>query len=359
MVDLKLETVDLERTAKDLYVAVRVGEVQKLTRLAATKNFKFNQAAIGDRKFARVDVFRRVGSTSVSIKNAEASATVEEVCVPLPDHDPLTFKVHLSPESQEKRKTRAEKLSTSETNSKVMEAKHYLLEHNLEDRLSQAMQGVLRDRPKDPGQYIADLLRRTANDYAKLPAPGTSPVAVTPSPVVWSHKPSIGTWLGKPTSPSSARVAPEKAFPAPETISASPYVLGLREEARQVVLKGAQDGSLKKVLQETFAKEASTAGDQSVQSKADALKEEARMTLIKASKEGNLARTLQEALGGARTMNSFAGKPSVGTWLVPRYCKKESASEATAARPLVMLPLQCLYGPGFASTGIQPNFVFR
>merc|ERR1712060_162021 len=49
-----------------------------------------------------------------------------------------------------------EKSNSKSTKSKV--AKEYLRKHSLELQLSEAMQAVLRSRPDDPVQFLADTL---------------------------------------------------------------------------------------------------------------------------------------------------------------------------------------------------------
>jgi hypothetical protein len=125
------------------------------------------------------------------------------------------------------------------------------------------------------------------------------------------------------------------------------------------MLKSAQDGSLQKILEETLKRGAkSESKPDGLQTKAAALRQEAKETILKASADGSLEGALQDAIASVRATNSWTGKPSVGTWLVPRYKKEEVKKEPERVN-LTMIPLQCVYGPGFASTGIRPNFVFR
>merc|ERR1719316_1403036 len=93
----------------------------------------------------------------------------------------------------EQRAVKAEQLRSTESNQKVIQAKHYLLEHNLEERLSEAMQAVLREKPEDPHEFIADLLKKSAGDYKKI-------VPSSPKDRPYHTLPSVGPGL-LPRSP--------------------------------------------------------------------------------------------------------------------------------------------------------------
>jgi len=317
MVDLKLETLDVDNVPKDTFVAVRVGEVQKLSRVTAAKNYKFPQAAVGERKFGRVDVFRRVGSASISIKNSGACETTQEVSVELQDAPVVNFRVQLGakPEAQEKRMQDAEKLKASGANPKVQQAKHYLLEHNLEERLSEAMQAVLREKPEKPEEFIFDLLRKSASDYKKLGDPPLDDRGA------WTQSPGVDTISDRQALSQSA---------VDNDV--------LRLQAKQALLDASADGTLVKVLEESTSLPPSpTVGGRPVES----LRVEAQKNILQASRDGSLQSTLQEAISLAQTD------------------KPPGINVADEQRSFVMLPTSALYGSSFASTGLTPNFVVR
>lgn len=351
MVELNLESLDtITDSHKDTFISVRVGENQKLSRLCSSKDYKFQASVVGERKLGRVDVFRRVGSTSISIKNSMESESAQEVSVNVKDGPAMSFRVRLGakPEALGQRKAAVAKVRATESDSKVQQAKTYLLEHNLEERLSEAMQMVLREKPADPSEFIAAILRKSAGDYkkldtaggvttslavprgdfAKLPsvggimrsprtmaAAGTAPEAAAPQATsfqpTWNQKASVGTWC----SPRSAMPFPEGS---PSMGAGSVANEGLRIEAKRALLNSAADGSLEKTIRETLG------GPPKQQM--ERLRLEAKDTIMKASMDGVLENTLKEALTLAATAN-FAGKPSVGTWLMIAPPKEEGTAE--------------------------------
>lgn len=263
MVELQLEALDFGAGGKETYVAVRVGEVQKFSRLASTRNYKFPAAVVADRKFGKVDIFHRVGTANIGIKNSSVDESTQEVSIELKDASSVGFRVRVGgkPEVEEKRRTEAQKLKSTETNQKLLEAKTYLLEHNLEERLAEAMQGVLRERPEDPAEFIAQLMRKSASDYKRL----------------------------EPTA-DVASVAPDGESREDK----------MKKRAKQALLSATEAGAL------SIPKEAAAAGVNlpKAATKGEALRLEAKEALLKATLDGRLENTMQEALGLVATTKS-------------------------------------------------------
>merc|ERR1712039_905010 len=70
---------------------------------------------------------------------------------------------------KQKRSEAAAQLAKTETDPHAFHSKRYLLEHNLESRLAEAMQALLRAKPENPAFFLAEHLEKTAGEYAKLP----------------------------------------------------------------------------------------------------------------------------------------------------------------------------------------------
>jgi len=168
MVELRLEPLNMDNPPKDVFVSVRVGEAQKLSKLGAEKTYKFPASICGTRRFGKVELFRRVGSTPVDIRPGDG--IVQELAIPGGvDDGKLHFRVVLAaldgatgPKKTEHIPVDAPEQPEKPANSKVSEAKDYLMHHNLEMRLSEAMRTVLRDRPEDPAAYIGERLAESA-----------------------------------------------------------------------------------------------------------------------------------------------------------------------------------------------------
>lgn len=180
MVELKLEPIDNE-LSRDFYVSVRVGDVQKLSRVAGSRAYKFSSATVGDRKFGKIEVFKKVGNAPVGIIPDDKD---QQVTVSLEDGTQVKFGVALTADAAEKPApvpVKAEDAKAKrDANPKVKAAKDYLVEHNLEMRLSEAMQAVLRERPEDPAKFVSDRLAKSAGMVQKLPKAET-PKAEAPA----------------------------------------------------------------------------------------------------------------------------------------------------------------------------------
>jgi hypothetical protein len=66
MVELQLQPID-SVLSKDTYVSVRIGDAQKLSKVNQVRHFKFSKAAVGEHKFGKLDIFKRIGGCSIGI----------------------------------------------------------------------------------------------------------------------------------------------------------------------------------------------------------------------------------------------------------------------------------------------------
>lgn len=233
MVDVIVESLASEGlTNEDTFVAVRVGDHQKLTRLAAERAYSFQESAVGHRKYGKLDVFKRVGSANISIK--PEAPRMQDIRAELSDDGSLMqFRASVSEHaSANKRLQQAQKIADTESNPRILEAKRYLLEHNLENRLAEATQAVLRDRPADPAQFIADFLRSTKDEYQKLAA---------------FDSPGQTAALGAAPQDATSRAAADAARPLASELSA------LKREAAETLEKACKDGILEDKLKEAMA----------------------------------------------------------------------------------------------------------
>mmetsp|Transcript_144936 Transcript_144936/g.255465 ORF Transcript_144936/g.255465 Transcript_144936/m.255465 type:complete len:439 (-) Transcript_144936:103-1419(-) len=285
MVDLTLEALEFEaQLQKDIYVAVRVGEVQKLSKMAGSRAYKFTKNAIGERRFGKVDVFKRIGSASIGIKpDTDGEQEIKISCGP--DTAAMPFRVKVGSTDGDGDKAAAKNVSP-----KVHEAKQYLLEHNLEMRLSEAMQAVLREKPKDPAGFISDMLLKNENQLTRVGPP--------PAPVAEKQ------------AEAPAEGAAKAAAPPPADAMA-----GMRELAKKNLIEASGDGRLDKALSNLRAKgilvDSSNDGKLDVvladmkgsqapaDGKLDEIRKKAKDTLIGASVDGKLDAVLADLKGGA------------------------------------------------------------
>jgi hypothetical protein len=170
MVELKVNSLNWQDFGKDYYVSVRVGEVQKLSRMAGHRAYKFAKSAVGTRRYGKIEVFKRVGAGSVCLEGDGVGGEVTINC----EAKPLKLDVQVSggPGKEDSQVKGSEEL-----NEKAKAAKEYLEDHHLELRLSEAMQAVLREKPEDPGAFIA---KRLSENIGLIPVVKPREQAVAP-----------------------------------------------------------------------------------------------------------------------------------------------------------------------------------
>jgi len=153
--------------AKDLYVSVRVGEAQKLSKFCPSRTFRFPKSAVGDRRVGKVELFKRIAGHSIEI-HAGAKQHLQEV--PFEHVEPgLKFQVSLDgppPPDPE--------IAAKLSKPKAAAAKEYMERHGLELRLSEAMQSVLRELPDDPISALCSALQQVKAAVKKMPLPEPS-----------------------------------------------------------------------------------------------------------------------------------------------------------------------------------------
>mmetsp|Transcript_98976 Transcript_98976/g.171514 ORF Transcript_98976/g.171514 Transcript_98976/m.171514 type:complete len:454 (-) Transcript_98976:112-1473(-) len=300
MVDLTLEALEFEaQLQKDIYVAVRVGEVQKLSKMAGSRAYKFTKNAIGERRFGKVDVFKRIGSASIGIKpDTDGEQEIKISCGP--DTAAMPFRVKVGSTDGDGDKAAAKNVSP-----KVHEAKQYLLEHNLEMRLSEAMQAVLREKPKDPAGFISDMLLKNENQLTRV-GPPPAPVAEkqAEAPVEGAAKaaapPPADAMAGmrelakKNLIEASGDGRLDKALSNLRAAPADKQGLEeLRMKAKGILVDSSNDGKLDVVLADMKGSQAPADG------KLDEIRKKAKDTLIGASVDGKLDAVLADLKGGA------------------------------------------------------------
>jgi len=293
MVELKLESLDMHNLTKDVYVSVRVGEAQKFSRVAAEKTYKFPASVCSVRRYGKVEVFRRVGSTPVDIRPEDG--IVQEIAVPGGDDDDgkLHFRVSLVGEGGSNDPKRIEHLPVDlpeqpekPPNPKMLEAKKYLLHHNLEMRLSEAMRTVLQDRPENPAAYIGEKLAESAGAVRKIKLSQANHEDSEQA------KPGDADDLREPPRPGDANDLLEQAKPGdaddPREQAKPSDASDLREQAKQALLNASSNGQLERTLTELSLKNSQQHDSY------DSLRQQARLTLLSASGDGRLDAALSD-----------------------------------------------------------------
>jgi hypothetical protein len=280
MVDMRVETVGFDTNSplmKDTYIAVRVGDSQKLCRLSRKRDFKFPQNVAGDRKFGRLDVFKRIGSASVSLKH-DVGTELEEINMSLKDGDGMKFQVFLNASVGN------EKPAKQNTSIALSEANAYLAEHNLEMRLSDAMQAVLREKPADPTKFIAEKLKESEGTNRKIAA-GESlqePMKLR-SDDTKQVAPVLSTYEGKKSSATDSEE--------------------LRSQLKKTMSQAVESGQLEKALERQFSGQKE--GKKSAATDTEELRSQLKKTMSQAVESGQLEKAL-----GQQLSNQKEGKKS-------------------------------------------------
>lgn len=173
MVELALNLLD-ETLMPHCYVAMRVGESQKIGRLSNERTYNFPESVVVGHKYAMLDVFQRIGGCTVSIK---PKADDQDINLNTKIGQ-LKFRISANPSSKSAI-TNERKEGAAPLPRKLDMAKAYLGRHNLELRLKEAMQHVINELPDDPVQFIYDRMRESegivlCNDFGAPPDTGNT-----------------------------------------------------------------------------------------------------------------------------------------------------------------------------------------
>jgi len=255
MVELSLEALGFEETG-DTFVAVRVGDSQKLARLSGERNFKFPQSAVGERKFGKVDVFKKVGTASIGLRH-EDGMSVQEFDVACNSGTNINFRLKLADPS-----ANAEKPPSKDAIEQGMaEVKEYLQTHNLEMLLSDAMQAVLRERPANPSEYLAERIRTTNPAHRRVQ---TAPEATTRTEgLTGTDAPQQDSKLQEQAQePSADATATGQSTEASANDQGpSAKLASLKAQAQETLLDASMTGKLDETLAQLKA-ESGTTGEQ-------------------------------------------------------------------------------------------------
>eukprot|EP00747_Dinoflagellata_sp_TGD_P213162 gnl/TRDRNA2_/TRDRNA2_86152_c0_seq2.p1 gnl/TRDRNA2_/TRDRNA2_86152_c0~~gnl/TRDRNA2_/TRDRNA2_86152_c0_seq2.p1 ORF type:complete len:301 (-),score=85.11 gnl/TRDRNA2_/TRDRNA2_86152_c0_seq2:130-906(-) len=195
-----------------MFISLRVGEMQKLSKMSActnNKSYKFPPNAVKDHRYGKLEIYRRIGGSNIGIDPKKNG--VYEVAVPVDDSKfdkGMRFRVDVGTENRAPAKLEPPPV---ESNPKVLEAKDYLEQHQLELRLSEAMQAVLRERPEDPGVFIAKMLMSNVGMLKEVAKPK---LAAPEAPLKFNRLPSAANNMMMKPKPLMSADKMQAASPA-------------------------------------------------------------------------------------------------------------------------------------------------
>lgn len=152
---------------RDCFVSVRLGETQKLSRLAPSRVYRFPDG--GDHSHGKIEVFRRLGTCNVDVDPEVAGA--REVVMDCSDagFGRVSLSVEREVPGASEGDTQACPVGDAECptqrTGKMMAAKEYIKQHGLEARLAESMQALLRERPEHALEFLAKRFLRYSPTY--------------------------------------------------------------------------------------------------------------------------------------------------------------------------------------------------
>jgi len=232
-----------ENVHADTFVSMRVGDVQKQSRLSTSRTYHFPATGDGRGRFGRIEVFKRVGDLTVDLSKHDGCEQSVQVPCNIPGMATLSMGLAVKGEPTDAIKEAKAQQGSARGKVKWDAAQKYIAEHSLEDVLADAMREVIRHKPEDPFTFLSEQILAKKSTLAEKPAvvpaiplrqaqqASASPAPVVGAPAVkqappqlgdtqqtaeappqlgdtrqalFAHRPSVGSWLA-PASPCQAK----------------------------------------------------------------------------------------------------------------------------------------------------------
>jgi len=156
--EIRIDSVEGQATPKDTFVSMRVGDYQKQSRFGSAKTYRFPQTE-DEHRFARIEVFHRIGHLTVNLDNLSANEPLE-VPVDLPEVKLLPMKLAILNDTVD---TKTEqKAKQQKAKNKVDAAQKYLSEHHVEEVIADAIREVIHEKPSDPHAFLSEQILKHA-----------------------------------------------------------------------------------------------------------------------------------------------------------------------------------------------------
>jgi len=160
--ELKLEPLESNGIPQDCFISVRVGDMQKLSRIASLRSYRFPK---NGGRFGKVDLFKRIGSCSVNVDPEEFGTREVFLDCTKSGYGSMKLAVDVglktescSPQPQKVTDPGIDASKAKLAEVKMKQAHEYLNRHGIESLLSHSMQELLRERPDDPAEFLASKL---------------------------------------------------------------------------------------------------------------------------------------------------------------------------------------------------------
>jgi hypothetical protein len=173
--EVSLETVAGQIIPEDTFVSIRIGEVNKQTRFAASRTHRFPESCVRE-SFARIEVFKRIGSAMVDFDSPAGDYLCEGAPVDVACDYPGLSKISWQVTAK---KQGASKQEPKQPLQRMNSAQQYLKENNLEVELANVVQELLKTRPKDAYGFVSSRMQ-TLRDRPSTTPSGRRPQVLPP-----------------------------------------------------------------------------------------------------------------------------------------------------------------------------------
>lgn len=143
------------------FVSLRIGQVHKQVKLDDLLTYRFNNVDPASKAPVKLEVFKRVGQTTVTFGGS--TGDIQDVEVPVTNGKAMRMRLSTSTARATTPAT-SEKVKSKQVNS----ARSYLAQHNLEHLLKEAMKEVINTKPADPHEYLASYILKAGNRQGGL-----------------------------------------------------------------------------------------------------------------------------------------------------------------------------------------------
>lgn len=169
--EVRVDAIPGQTVPEDTFVSVRVGDVQKQSRYAPTRTYRFPDPGDDRATYGRIEVFQRVGHVTVDFdREKDGVAVLAEV--------PCEFSLGmcslgLEVAVQNMRTKTADADSAKErkriAKQRIDAAQEYLSQYRIEEVMAYAMKQLIRLKPKDPHAFLANyIIKAGANTSPRL-----------------------------------------------------------------------------------------------------------------------------------------------------------------------------------------------
>lgn len=154
--EIKLDAAGEGSPPSDVFISMRVGDVQKQARFGGSKTFRFANIPNDRAGFGRVEVFKRVGHMTVSLSQKAGCMDIEVPCTG--DLKSLSLRLGINGAPKLEAEEGSVNVEKSRQKARIFAAQQYLELHHLEEQLAEAMREVICNRPEHPYKFLSEYM---------------------------------------------------------------------------------------------------------------------------------------------------------------------------------------------------------